>query len=644
MNIEKALRNYLKGSGPRVKYKAFYECAEKNPNAVISVLFDLLNEEVDSMTDTKCLNKTIDLMNYLTIIITNFDEINRKLIGRRLNKLHERLDRIESERQKHFINKKHIKNEFDRLRAEIDNALELTEKQETKQYDFMKFLVNTSKDFEYLEYTLDKVPALVNVKDRDDVPLFRNVIKRLFEASTNGNFDDVSYYQNIISLIFAQDSFVLNTKERKICLDEIYKYICQLSTNKRNVKKNKAIIDYFKKLAESIKTLDSNKKSIQSIADKYNIKVFFDEDIIEQAKLVRTQKEGTMTDRKQINDYIISIDSESASEIDDALSCVRLENGNYLLGVHIASVLSYFPYDSDIVRNAIERNQSIYLQKKYMLPDGTQSKTVPLFPYEFSANTGSLLSDTPKFARSYYYEIDPNGDVVNEAFYKSIIVNSKKTTYEDVNKTIKEGSDDKQFEETVRNLKAVTDMLAAKNKSAYIYEQIKENTEDYSDLRVKNSGAQNIVYQAMMLTGQRVAEFFASHDYPFIYRVHEVNEENAEKLEFLIESLNKSYGGQQFEKLYHILEGVYPKGWYDTKGRHSGLGLEHYCHCTSGLRRAADIVAEHALEVCYDKTPTEEELVELRKDIEEKIQIINDKQKPIEWFAKEYKKVNRRQR
>ena len=65
----------------------------------------------------------------------------------------------------------------------------------------MKFLVNTSKDFEYLEYTLDKVPALVNVKDRDDVPLFRNVIKRLFEASTNGNFDDVSYYQNIISLI-----------------------------------------------------------------------------------------------------------------------------------------------------------------------------------------------------------------------------------------------------------------------------------------------------------------------------------------------------------------------------------------------------------------------------------------------------------
>ncbi|MBQ8534302.1 MAG: RNB domain-containing ribonuclease [Bacilli bacterium] len=644
MNIEKALRNYLKGLGPRVKYKVFFENASKDPNAAASVLFDLLNEEVDSMTDTKCLNKTIELINYLKIIISNFDEINRKIIGRRLNKLSEKLDRIEFERKKYFTNRKHIKKEFDRLRVEIDSALELTDKQETKQYDFMRFLVNTSKDFEYLEYTFDKVPSLVNVRDKDDIPLFRNVIKRLFEATTANNIEDVVYYENIISLILSQDSFELNGKERKICLDEIYKYICQLSTNKRNSKKHKITIEYLKKLVETIKNLDSNKRNIQTLADKYNIQVFFEPEIIEQAKLVKKPKTGEMTGRKQINDYIISIDGDKTYEIDDSLSCVKLDNGNYLLGVHIASILSYFPYDSEVVQNAIGRNQSIYLHKKYDLPDGTQSKTVPIFPYEFSTDAGSLTTGEPKFARSYYFEIDKDGNVVNEVFYKSIITNSRTTTFDEVNRTLKDGSEDKRFEETVRNLTAVADILASKNKAAYIYEQIKENTDDYSDLRVKNSGAQSIVYQAMMLTGQRVAEFFARNNYPFIYRVHEVNEENAEKLEFLIETLNKSYGGQQFEKLYHILEGVYPKGWYAMEGRHSGLGLEHYCHCTSGLRRAADIVAEHALEVCYDKTPTAEELEELRIDIEEKIRIINEKQKPIEWFAKEYKKVNRRHR
>ena len=644
MNIEKALRNYLKGSGPRVKYKAFFESASKDPNAAASVLFDLLNEEVDSMTDTKCLNKTIELINYLKIIISNFDEINRKIIGRRLNKLSEKLDRIELERKKYFINRKHIKKEFDRLRVEIDSTLELTDKQETKQYDFMRFLVNTSKDFEYLEYTFDKVPSLVNVRDKDDVPLFRNVIKRLFEATTANNVEDVVYYENIISLILSQDSFELNGKERKICLDEIYKYICQLSTNKRNSKKHKITIEYLKKIVETIKNLDSNKRNIQTLADKYNIQVLFEPEIIEQAKLVKKPKTGEMTGRKQINDYIISIDGDKTYEIDDSLSCVKLDNGNYLLGVHIASILSYFPYDSEIVQNAIGRNQSIYLHKKYDLPDGTQSKTVPIFPYEFSTEAGSLTTGEPKFARSYYFELDKDGNVVNEVFYKSIITNSRVTTFDEVNRILKDGSEDKKIEETVRNLTAVADILAGKNKATYIYEQIKENTDDYSDLRVKNSGAQSIVYQAMMLTGQRVAEFFARNNYPFIYRVHEVNEENAEKLEFLIETLNKSYGGQQFERLYNILEGVYPKGWYAMQGRHSGLGLEHYCHCTSGLRRGADIVAEHALEVCYDKTPTAEDLAELSADIEEKIRIINEKQKPIEWFAKEYKKVNRSHR
>ena len=77
----------------------------------------------------------------------------------------------------------------------------------------------------------------------------------------------------------------------------------------------------------------------------------------------------------------------------------------------------------------------IYLHKKYDLPDGTQSKTVPIFPYEFSTDAGSLTTGEPKFARSYYFEIDKDGNVVNEVFYKSIITNSRATTFDEVNRT-----------------------------------------------------------------------------------------------------------------------------------------------------------------------------------------------------------------
>ena len=105
----------------------------------------------------------------------------------------------------------------------------------------------------------------------------------------------------------------------------------------------------------------------------------------------------------------------------------------------------------------------------------------------------------------------------------------------------------------------------------------------------------------MLLTGTRVANFFAENNYPCLYRVHEVNEGNIIKLQAMIDSLNRTYG-EQYEKLFGLWNGIYPKGWYDVKGSHYGMGLEHYCHCTSCLRRAADIVVEHALEVCYDKT------------------------------------------
>ena len=77
------------------------------------------------------------------------------------------------------------------------------------------------------------------------------------------------------------------------------------------------------------------------------------------------------------------------------------------------------------------------------------------------------------------------------------------------------------------------------------------------------------------------------------------------------------------------------------EGAHAGLGLEHYCHCTSGLRRASDIIVEHALEVCYDKEPTQEDLEKLEKEIAQREKEINSKEGPIEWFVKDYTRVNK---
>ena len=175
-------------------------------------------------------------------------------------------------------------------------------------------------------------------------------------------------------------------------------------------------------------------------------------------------------------------------------------------------------------------------------------------------------------------------------------------------------------------------------KGTLLYDKVKENRDDYSELKVNKSGSENIVYQCMLLTGNRVAEYFASKGLPLIYRVHETNEENNKKLQDMIDNLNATYSDQEFKKLYQLIEGLYPKGWYAMEGRHSGLDLDHYCHCTSVLRRGADIVVEHALETCYDKEATEEEINALKEEIAAKVIEINSRETPIDLFVKEYKK------
>ena len=193
----------------------------------------------------------------------------------------------------------------------------------------------------------------------------------------------------------------------------------------------------------------------------------------------------------------------------------------------------------------------------------------------------------------------------------------------------------------MNNLLDVTEILNNKYKSSELYEKIKENVSDTSELRVKKFGSENIVYQAMLLTGNRVAEFFAKNNLPLLYRVHYVNEENNRKLMAMIDNLNQTYKGNQFKNLYQLIDGIYPKGWYAEEGRHTGLDLDHYCHCTSVLRRAADIIVEHALEVCYDKKPTQEEIELLKEDIAKRVVEINSKQSPIEYFIKEYQKKHK---
>ena len=642
-NIEKTLVNFVKGKGPIISDEVLCTYASKNANETIDIIFNVINKELDAVTGLESLEKVRELFSCIKTVLNTCDTVYRKKVARRINKLDEKIDRIELENKNKFSDVKKAVRELESVREELEGIDEQNVVKDTKQYDLINYLIDEEKDISYLEYTFSKMPGLVNAKDKEDISLFRNVVIKYIKSIKDEDTEKALYFSNLISLLLAQRSLTLTEKEKRKTLDLIYASIDKLSAKKSYAKKNKDKIVWLNNLIDVIKGDDSKDTRIELLSNKYGVPVYFDEDILEKARLVKiTDKDKE--NRMLVDDYIITIDGDNAVEIDDALSCRRLPNGNYLLGVHIASVLGYFPYHDEIVNEALSRSKSIYLSNKYRNTENDYNRTIPLFPYEFSAKTGSLITGAPKLARSYFFEIDSTGDIVNETFQKTIICNNKQTTYKDIDKVLKHGSSDKELQETVFNLQSVVELLDNRYKGDQFYESIKASTDDPSDLRVNKIGSEKIVYQTMLLTGNRVAEFFANNGYPCLYRVHSVNQSDSKKLQALIGNLTKTYGGEQYNKLYQLIDGIYPKGWYDTKGSHDGLGLEHYCHCTSALRRAADIVVEHALEVCHDNNPKDKELVKLEEEIADRKVEINNRQNPIEWFTKDYKRAYQRRR
>ena len=641
MDIEKALKSYLKGTGPKVKEKDFFVYSNGNGDACINVLFKLTDEEINSLTDSKKLDRVVDILKYGEIVLRNEEGLNRKSIARKIFRLQQKIDRVIFERKRRFKNVSKVKTELNKVDKELERLLQINEAKDTRQYDFIEFLIDETKNINYLEYTFKKMPSMANVRSKNEVPIFQHVIDKYLRSIEEKSEEDIPYYDNLISLFLSQKSFHLSDKEKKKCLEKIYRYLNDLSRSKEIEKQRQYKIKRVNNLVEKIKNT-SKKQDVEEIASKYNIHVYFSPLYYEALKVMNKPQAGKINDRVLVEDYVVSMDGEETVEIDDALSCKKLGNGNYLLGVHIASVLGYFPYNSEIIQEAVYRNQSIYLPFAYKKDGEDYKSMIPLFPIEFAGDIASLKENENRFTRSYYFEINNKGEVVNEKFLKTITKNNKRLTYNEVNRMLDRGCDDSELGTTIKNLHDVASILSRKYKGNELYEMVKENTRDNAELRVKNVGSESIVYQAMLLTGTRVANFFAENNYPCLYRVHEVNESNDKKLQALIDNLTETYGGDQFKNLYQLIEGIYPKGWYAMEGKHSGLGVDHYCHCTSALRRAADILVEHALEVCYDKKPTKKELEELKKEIINKQKMINERQAPIDYFVKEYSKKYRR--
>lgn len=636
--LKSILQDSIKGKRERLGDAEISFYAKDDCNVFVSTLFHCLQEVIEEYPKTNDLYDVEFFFDYIRYIRESFDEFDETNFKKKVTKIEKRIDYLISEKLK---NKKKCIKELNAFKDELEEFKSYITNKDSLETDFINYLLETPRNMKYIDMVFEKMPDVMKIKDERGSSLYSNIIERYFNAVDNEDIDDLTYYKNLLLLMNTKKEFKVQEKDKKRVLTEIYNKVNAISTDKKKIKDNTFKLKALEDLKNIIKPPVKKKNALNDIAKKYNVEINFKNKVIDAVKNKKLElNKEVYKDRRVIKDYIVSIDGENSIEIDDALSCVKLKNGNYLLGVHIASILGYFDYSSDVVQTAFDRVHSIYFHNKAMGKEGM----VPIFPLEFSADYGSLLEGQDRLTRSYLFEIDEKGNVVKEEFIKSIINNNKQATYEEINDIIANGNDNKELNDTVKNLNEVTKLLKKKYQTSEVYELIKESNDDASELKVNRTGSQDIVYRAMTLTGNRVANYFAENNYPCLYRVHSVPEKLNEKIEPLINGLVDNYGGDQKDKLYKLVTEIYPKSTYDIEGSHAGFKLDHYCHCTSGLRRSADIMVEHALEVCYDKVPTVEDLANLHIEMLEKRDIIKEKEDILDWFVEDVNKSLRMKR
>lgn len=93
---------------------------------------------------------------------------------------------------------------------------------------------------------------------------------------------------------------------------------------------------------------------------------------------------------------VCSVDPIGCKDIDDALHCRILDNGNYEVGVHIADVTHFVRANSEIDKEAARRCTTVYMVER----------RTDMLPALLTENLCSIRGEVERLAFSVIWEID----------------------------------------------------------------------------------------------------------------------------------------------------------------------------------------------------------------------------------------------
>ncbi|MGM0602963.1 MAG: ribonuclease R [Bacillota bacterium] len=372
------------------------------------------------------------------------------------------------------------------------------------------------------------------------------------------------------------------------------------------------------------------------------------EAIPDKADLSVLEKDEERVDLRDLK--LVTIDGADAKDLDDAVSIEKLSEDKYRLGVHIADV-SHYVRESEVLDNeAYERGTSIYLV----------DRVIPMLPPKLSNGICSLNPAVDRLTLTVFIDYKLTGkngiEAVDHEIIKSVIKSNHRLTYDEVYGILVENSESlrKEYSDFVEELEIMNELRRRLRKKRFsegsidfnfpeVKVELDENGKP-ADLKKRRHGIpEQLIEEFMIAANEVVAADMSWREIPFIYRVHdqpdldrmkEFNEfihnfgyhlkgvSNGVHPRELQEMLEKVEGKSEERIIDTVLLRSLKKAVYSDKNLgHFGLGLNHYTHFTSPIRRYPDLIAHRIIK----ETISEGYLSEDRqRELEHKIPKIAD--------------------
>ncbi|MCW2998764.1 MAG: Exoribonuclease [Solirubrobacterales bacterium] len=318
-----------------------------------------------------------------------------------------------------------------------------------------------------------------------------------------------------------------------------------------------------------------------------------------------------------------TIDPVTAKDFDDAISAERLGDGHWRVWVHIADVSAFVRPGSAIDREAYRRGTSVYVP----------GRVEPMLPVALSNDACSLRPGMDRLAVTAEMEI--RGDRVTTArFVRSVIRSDERLDYDRVDRIF--AGTEQAEEPWAGPLGAAREAAAALgSRRAGSALSIESAEPEFSfDARGHVDGARvgvqteshTLIEHLMVATNEAVARLLDQRGTPTLYRVHERPDgSSVERLAEQLASLDVATPaigehmspdaaaaavveasklidehvrrtGHGRRALTSLLLRTLKQAHYSPRNLgHAGLGLSHYSHFTSPIRRYPDLVAHRAL-------------------------------------------------